>query len=248
MTIFDDPLLGQIADINPVPVVDAHAASSSEAISVRDTILAHDLRPTGTRGRFRRPRKRYAVGSGILGVLAAGGVAVAVGLTPPGVTRAIHSVSPSGAKVTDVRMLVEHVSTNGIRDQIWLARNSAGQDCHDDRTVAPNGHEDGAVGCASNSLQYPQPPGDEFTGGLSAAGRPWPSLTYQVIAHTTLAAITRIDLVYPNGESYALTLNPSNGWAIGVVPPKVTTLPSTLVGRNEHGSVVAEKQLPPTTG
>ncbi|WP_375503645.1 hypothetical protein [uncultured Jatrophihabitans sp.] len=146
-------------------------------------------------------------------------------------------------------MLVEHVSANGIRDQVWIARNSAGQTCQDVRTVGPDGQEDGAVGCESKRpANYPKPPTEKFSGGLSAAGRPWPSLTYEVVAHTTLPAITRIDLVYPDGQSYALTVNPANGWAIGVVPPKVTSMSSTLVGRDKRGAIVAIKRLAPTSG
>ncbi|HTR71004.1 MAG TPA: hypothetical protein VMH41_12370 [Mycobacteriales bacterium] len=233
--LLEAPEFALVRAVNPVPSV--VEVDGDDALRVR-------IMQTAPRNHRRRPA--LIIDAAAVGVATLTGVAAAAGLIPAGVTRAFDSLGSAGKGVTDAHVVAQTTLPTGIRAQVWVGHNSQGGACEYTRVVAPNGSEDGGVGCFSGA--EPSRPRPSFVGGLEAAGRPLPSLTYIVTAHTTLASVQRIVLVFDDGITTPLSYNARTGWAIGVVPPDRTTHASQLVAYDANGHVVAREHERPTTG
>lgn len=242
--------LKAVAAANPVPIIDRGRHCQPNAQRLLADLLATPPNSRRPRRVTVKVRRRVAItGTSVVLLGAVGGVAAAAGLIPEGVTRAFRALGTPGNGVDDAHMVVQTTTPNGISLQIWIGHNSEGGACEYDRTVAANGTEDGSVGCFSGpdgTAPGPQPTPDAFTGGLEPAGKPFPLLTYEVTAITTLPSVTRISLVYNDGEVLPLSFNRDTGYAVGVVPARLDPHPSHLNAYDAAGHVIATIAQHPT--
>ena len=173
---------------------------------------------------------------------------MASGIIPDGVTHAFLRGSPAGDKVSDAHLVADVAAAPGIREQIWVGHNSSGGLCEYTRTVTAGGHEDGGAGCFSSWIQpdgaTAAPPPPAFGVGYEPAGRPLPSLTYIVTVHTTMAAVSSVAMVFPDGRSIPLAFNRATGYAIGIVPPTESDHPGRVRGYDHAGKIIADQTLP----
>jgi hypothetical protein len=220
------------------PAADTPATAPDGALRARILALPQ---------RSRRRRRPLIIGTGTtIGIAALAGAAAAAGLIPSGVTHAFRSLGGSGNGVHDAHVVAEAEAPSGIKVQVWVGHNANGGSCEYTRVVGPTGAEDGGRSCFSASGM--EAPPDAFDGGLEAAGRPLPPLTYIVTARTTLPNVARIALVFDDRTAVPLAYNASTGYAVGVVTPDRTMHTSELLAYDSSGRVVARVRQPATTG
>jgi hypothetical protein len=244
--VADDPIFALVAAANPIAKPDAAEPLDREALQLLDSIT--------TRTRAKRPssdkrsrRKAAAFGASVVAVIGVSSAAAATGLVPSGVIHAFTEVSPAGDTVQDANMVVEQVSSNGRRDQLWLGRNSSGMTCGYQRNLPSDGsNEDGMKECGGPWLFGTK--GKSVVGTFVPAGDAQTPGTYAIDAHSANRAITRIILNFGTAGDIPLTLNPTTGWAIGVVPADLTWDASILTAYDTDGNVVATQTMTPTAG